>query len=123
MNPITLFEQWFSEEKNQNNRKLSNACCLSTVGLDGYPNARFVSLKEIVEDSFVVTGSLSSRKGKEIENHKKAALTFWWTSSERQVRIQGDVTKISQAQAKTYFEQRHRDSKIVAATFAQGEEI
>jgi len=123
MNPLLLFEKWFSEEKELSNLKLPAACCLSTIGLDGYPNSRFVSLKEIVNDSFVITGPLNSRKGNEIENSPKAALSFWWTSTERQIRIQGDVSKISKLNAKIYFEQRNRDSKIVSTIFEQGKSI
>ncbi len=123
MNPLVLFEKWFSEEKKFNNLKLPSACCLSTTGLDGYPNSRFVSLKEIANDSFVITGPLNSRKGSEIENSPKAALSFWWISTERQIRIQGDVSKISNPNAKIYFEQRNRDSKIVSSVFEQGQKV
>lgn len=123
MNPLLLFEKWFSEEKELSKLKLPTACCLSTIGLDGYPNSRFVSLKEIANDSFVITGPLDSRKGSEIENSPKAALSFWWISTERQIRIQGDVSKISKPNAKIYFEQRNRDSKIVSTVFEQGKRI
>lgn len=121
MNPISLFQKWFKEELDQNNLKLQAACCLSTQGLDDYPNARFVSLKEVSEDGFVVTGSMQSRKGKEIESLSKAALTFWWTSTKRQVRIQGDVTQISKEQAEIYFDKRNLESKIVSLAFNAGE--
>ena len=100
MNPLLLFEKWFNDEKKVSNLKLPAACCLSTIGLDGYPNSRFVSLKEISNESFVITGPLSSRKGREIENCSKAALSFWWTSTERQIRIQGNISKISKLSAK-----------------------
>jgi pyridoxamine 5'-phosphate oxidase len=123
MNPLELFKKWFSEEKENNNLELPAACCLSTIGLDGYPNARFVSLKEVAKESFVITGSLNSRKGLEVENCPKASLSFWWTATERQVRIQGDVSKIPNTIASTYFEQRNKASKIVSNTFRQGEEI
>ena len=123
MNPLLLFEKWFSEEKELSNLKLHAACCLSTSGLDGYPNSRFVSLKEIKNESFVITGPLDSRKGREIENNSKAALSFWWTSTERQIRIQGDVSEIPKSDAKIYFKQRNRDSKIVSTIFKQGQEI
>lgn len=123
MNPLQLFETWFSEEKEISQLKLPAACCLSTIGLDGYPNARFVSLKEIINDSFVITGPLNSRKGLEIADSPKAALSFWWTSTERQVRIQGDTVAIPKAEAKVYFEERNRDSRIVSTVFDQGEEI
>ncbi|WP_375334294.1 pyridoxal 5'-phosphate synthase [Flagellimonas sp. C4] len=123
MNPLLLFEKWFSEEKEQNNLDLPSACCLSTIGLDGYPNSRFVSLKEIKNQSFVVTGPLDSRKGREIKNHSKAALSFWWTCTERQIRIQGDVSEIPKPDAEIYFKKRNRDSKIVSTIFEQGREI
>lgn len=123
MNPLELFKKWFSEEKERSDLKLPAACCLSTVGLDTYPNSRFVSLKEVAEKSFVITGPLNSRKGLEIENCSKAALSFWWTATERQVRIQGDVSKIPESKAEIYFDQRNRDSKIVSTTFNQGKEI
>jgi len=123
MSPLLLFEKWFSEEKELSNLKLPAACCLSTIGLDGYPNSRFVSLKEIANESFVITGPLNSRKGSEIENSPKAALSFWWTFTERQIRIQGDVSKVSELNAQTYFEQRNRDSKIVSTVFEQGKSI
>ena len=123
MNPIREFKSWFVEEKEQCNLKLPAACCLSTIGVDGYPNSRFVSLKAIANDSFVITGPLDSRKGSEISNSPKAALTFWWTASERQVRIQGDVSLISESEAAQYFKNRNRDSKIVSTAFDQGKEI
>lgn len=123
MNPLHLFEKWFSEESELNDLKLPAACCLSTIGLDGYPNSRFVSLKEISNESFVITGPLNSRKGSEIKNCSRAALSFWWISTERQVRIQGDVSIISESSAEIYFGQRNRDSKIVSTVFEQGKKI
>ncbi|MCH8941264.1 MAG: pyridoxal 5'-phosphate synthase [Bacteroidetes bacterium] len=123
MNPIELFKKWFSEEIKLSKLSIPTACCLSTVGKDGYPNSRFVSLKEVVNDSFVITGSLNSRKGSEIENCSKVALSFWWTSTERQIRIQGDAQKISEFNAENYFDERTRDSKIVSNIFEQGKQI
>ena len=121
--PLRLFNAWFIEESKRNDLKLPAACCLSTVGLDGYPNARFVSLKEVTDDAFVVTGPLASRKGREMQKTPKAALTFWWTATERQVRIQGDVTFIPDEKADTYFAPRNYDSKIVSNVFEQGKAI
>ena len=123
MNPISEFESWLVEETRQSELALPYACCLSTIGLDGYPNSRFVSLKEVVDESFVITGPTSSRKGKEISSCAKASLAFWWTTTQRQVRIQGDVIKIPDAQADVYFEGRSRDAKIVSSAFKQGKEI
>lgn len=123
MSPFVLFEKWFAEEKEISHLKFPNACCLSTIGLDGYPNSRFVSLKEIYNESFAITGSLSSRKGLEIESCQKVALAFWWATSKRQVRVQGDVFKIPDPKIETYFRPRSQDSKIISTTFDQGLEI
>src|SRR5690606_31919825 len=110
MTPIAYFNKWFQEELNLTKVRIPYACCLSTMGTDGYPNARFVSLKEVTESSFVVTGPIISRKGIEINTNNKVALTFWWTETERQVRIQGDATTISGKLADKYFAERSRDS-------------
>lgn len=123
MNPITLFQDWFRDELERAQVKIPTACCLSTTGLDGYPNARFVSLKEVVDGSFVITGPLQSRKGLELAQSGKAALTFWWTQTERQVRIQGDVTQITSQLADKYFSERNKDSRIVSIVSKQGQEL
>lgn len=123
MNPLKKFESWFNEERKLSQLRLPAACCLSTIGIDGYPNARFVSLKEVTTTGFIITGTLSSQKGVEIKQKPTAALTFWWTATERQVRIQGDVIEISQEQAIQYFKERNTDSQLVSTVFDQGKTI
>lgn len=123
MNPIKIFNQWFEEELKLTKVNISTACCLSTIGTDQYPNARFVSLKEVIENNFIITGSLTSRKGIEINLLNKVALTFWWTETERQVRIQGNATPISNKLADKYFSERNRDSQIVSIVSKQGEQL
>ena len=75
--PLDLFAEWLNKETSLTKVRIPTACCLSTVGLDGFPNSRFVSLKELAENKFVVTGSLISRKAFEINDNNKVALTFW----------------------------------------------
>lgn len=120
---IEHFNTWFKEELNVTKVRIPTACCLSTIGLDGFPNARFVSLKDVVENNFIVTGPLTSKKGNEINATNKVALTFWWTETERQVRIQGHATKITEQLADKYFAERNRDSQIVSIVSEQGQEI
>lgn len=121
-NPIVLFEKWWKEEQKVSTTKHSSAVCLSTLGLDGFPNARFVSLKEIMEEQFVITTSFSSRKALEIENNSKVALTFWWQQTEKQIRVQGTATKIPTALAQKYFKERNLASQIVSSISKQGQE-
>jgi len=119
--PIEIFSKWFSEELNLTKVSIPTACCLSTIGTDNYPNARFVSLKGIVNKNFIVTGTLTSRKGLEINETNKVALTFWWTETERQVRIQGNAIALNKNLADKYFSERNRDSQIVSIVSNQGE--
>ncbi len=119
--PIDIFTEWYDAELKLTKVNIPSACCFSTVGIDGYPNARFVSLKGILDDNFIVTGTISSRKGLEINKNNKVALTFWWTVTERQVRIQGNATVIDNNLADKYFAERNRDSQIVSIASNQGQ--
>ena len=121
--PITLFNQWYAQELEQTKVEIPTAVCLSTIGLDNFPNARFVSLKEVLNDTFIITGPLNSRKGYEFENNNKVALTFWWTATGRQVRIQGSATRIDEALAVSYFEARSTQSKAVSLVCNQGKDV
>lgn len=123
MNPIELFSEWYRTELQDSRDTIPSACCLSTVGLDGYPNARFVSLKEVNEQCLVITGSIAALKGKEIAKLPKVALTFWWTYTQKQVRIQGEASLISPALADRYFYQRPLDTQIIAAISKQGQPL
>jgi pyridoxamine 5'-phosphate oxidase len=119
--PINIFRAWLEQEIKLTKLAIPTACCLSTIGIDNYPNARFVSLKGIVDNNLIVTGTISSRKGLEINQTNKIALTFWWTETERQVRIQGNATQISTELADKYFAERNRDSQIVSIVSNQGQ--
>lgn len=122
MEPIEIFKKWFDEELELSKARIPTAVCLSTIGIDNFPNARFVSFKEIFDNSFIITGPLNSRKGIEIENNDKVALTFWWTETERQIRIQGIATKIPEQLADKYFNDRNVNSQAVSSICEQGKE-
>lgn len=121
--PLELFSKWFKEELELSKTRIPTAVCLSTIGLDNFPNARFVSFKELVDKSFIITGPINSRKGAEIENNDNVALTFWWTETEKQIRIQGIATKISDQLADKYFSERNLNSKAVSLICEQGKVI
>ena len=123
MNPFPVFERWYKEEQSLTKARIPAACCLSTTGLDGFPNARFVSLKEVTGDAFVVTGPYASRKGQEISKSAKVALAFWWPETERQVRIQGTAAIIEAHLAHKYFAERTRDAQLVSLVSKQGNEL
>ena len=121
--PITLFQEWYSKEEELTTVRISSACCLSTIGTDGFPNARFLALKGVSSGAFVVTGNLASRKGIELQSCNKVALTFWWPFTERQVRIQGVANRISDEMADTLFAERSRESQMVSIVSRQGEDL
>jgi len=123
VNPLEIFSKWLDEEQTLSKVTIPTAVCLSTNGMDGFPNARTVSFKEIIENAFVITGPLNSRKGIEIENNNKVALTFWWTETERQIRIQGIATKLSNRLSDKYFKGRELNSQAVSFICNQGKEI
>ena len=111
------------KELNLSKTRIPTAVCFSTIGIDNFPNARFVSFKELVDKSFIITGPINSRKGAEIENNDNVALTFWWTETEKQIRIQGIATKISDQLADKYFSERSLNSKAVSLICEQGKVI
>jgi pyridoxamine 5'-phosphate oxidase len=121
MNPFSLFAEWYAEALQHSAASIPSACCFSTVGLDGFPNARFVSLKAVADERFLLTGPLNSRKGREVDACNKVALTFWWATSEKQVRIQGTALPLASEEADACFEERPWEAKIVSVISRQGE--
>jgi len=123
MDPLKLFEEWYKEERAVSGAALPGACCLTTLGLDGFPNSRFVSLKEVAEGHFIITGPMDARKGKEIAVNPKVALAFWWPATQRQVRIQGTATPVSPEAAAAYFAERDIAARLVSVICEQGKPV
>jgi pyridoxamine 5'-phosphate oxidase len=98
-----------------------NAMSFSTVGDDGRPSARMVLLKGADRDGFVTYTNLRSRKGREALAHPFAALVFHWTALQEQVRVEGRVERVSEAEADAYFATRPRGSQIGAWASHQSE--
>ncbi|MBC6368069.1 pyridoxamine 5'-phosphate oxidase [Algoriphagus sp. AK58] len=121
IDPLRQFKTWFEEAVDAEALEV-NAMCLSTIGLDGFPNARIVLLKEL-DHGFVFFTNYESEKGKELQAHPKASITFFWPELERQVRIRGEVTKVSNSESDEYFFSRPLGSQIGAWTSPQSREI
>ena len=93
---------------------LPNAMTLATVGAQGQPSARVVLLKAIDERGLVFYTNLGSRKAVELAGEPRAALCFWWGALEEQIRVEGEVTRVSDAEADAYFATRLRGSQLGA---------
>ncbi|MBN8720197.1 pyridoxamine 5'-phosphate oxidase [Asinibacterium sp. OR53] len=111
--PITQFTRWW-EEAIASHIDEVNAMTLATVTPEGLPAARIVLLKGYDEQGFVFFTNYKSRKGMELEANPHAALVFFWKELERQVRIEGTVSKTSTAESDDYFESRPAGSRIGA---------
>ena len=120
--PIQQFAEWFHEAEVAVSVD-PNAMVLSTVGADGRPSSRVVLLKGFDDEGFVFYGNLESRKFRQLRTHPWAALNFHWKPLERQVRIEGRVTPVSDEEADAYFATRARGSQIGAWASRQSEPL
>jgi pyridoxamine 5'-phosphate oxidase len=111
--PIDLFREWFDEAE-ESGIMLPEATALATATADGMPSSRMVLLKAFSEDGFVFYTNYGSRKARELEANPRAALLMHWTVLQRQVRIEGQVTRLSQSESDAYFQTRGRGSRIGA---------
>ncbi|MCY4393908.1 MAG: pyridoxamine 5'-phosphate oxidase [Rhodospirillaceae bacterium] len=111
--PIDLFQAWFAEAR-ESEPNDANAMALASVGADGMPSVRMVLLKDADADGFVFYTNFESRKGTELLAHPQAALCFHWKSLRRQVRVEGAVGTVTDAEADAYFASRARGSQIGA---------
>ena len=111
--PIALFDAWYQEAR-ESEINDSNAMALATVGADGQPSSRMVLLKGHDARGFVFYTNLESRKAGELAATPRAALLFHWKSLRRQIRVEGPVGRVSDAEADAYFATRGRDSQLGA---------
>ncbi|MEO6843895.1 MAG: pyridoxamine 5'-phosphate oxidase [Ginsengibacter sp.] len=121
-NPIKQFKNWW-QQAIESKIEEPNAMALATCDTSGKPSARIVLLKEIKENGFVFFTNYSSRKGKEIEKNPFVSLLFFWKELERQVRIEGNIKKISAEESDEYFSQRPLESRIGAWSSPQSSVI
>lgn len=121
LDPFRQFRTWLDEAIDAEALEV-NSMCLSTIGLDGFPNGRIVLLKEL-DHGFVFFTNYESDKGKELDKNPKASITFFWAEIERQVRVVGQVEKISTQESDAYFFSRPYGSQIGAWASPQSRKI
>jgi pyridoxamine 5'-phosphate oxidase len=120
--PHALFDRWL-EEASRVEPTDATACALATADASGSPSARMVLLKGHDARGFAFYTNLESRKGRELAANPRAALCFHWKSLLRQVRIEGAVERVSDAEADGYFATRPRGSQVGAWASRQSQPL
>lgn len=111
--PFAQFRLWYADAASAGFPH-PNAMTLATTAPDGTPSARIMLLKGVDDESFVFFTNYESQKGRELDETPRAALLFFWAALDRQVRVEGAVTKTSREESTRYFQTRPRDSQIGA---------
>jgi len=120
--PIRQFQLWFSDAI-EAKLPLPEAMTLATATTDGKPSARMVLLKQVDHAGFVFFTNYHSSKARQLDANPYAALVFYWAPLDRQVRVEGAVTRTSEQESRDYFRTRPRESQIGALASAQSEVI
>jgi pyridoxamine 5'-phosphate oxidase len=120
--PLAQFTAWFADAEKAD-LPLPNAMSLSTISSDHKPVSRIVLLKGIDHGGFVFYTNYDSRKGREISANANAALLFGWLPLERQVRIEGTLTRVSTQESNDYFASRPLGSRHAAIASPQSETV
>jgi len=120
--PMLQFTRWFEQAlKAEVNEP--NAMSVSTVAANGRPSSRIVLVKQFDERGFTWYTNYDSRKGRELEDNQYAALLFFWSELERQVRIEGKVERTSSEESDRYFRSRPLKSRLSAIASHQSAPI
>lgn len=120
--PVAQFQTWFEDARTAGLLE-PNAMSLATAGADGMPDVRTVLLKYFDDNGFVFYTNYQSRKAGELDENPQAALLFPWIGLNRQVRIQGQVARVSKTESLRYFMSRPRGSQIGAWVSEQSKAI
>ena len=119
-NPIELFKKWFAKAK-ETEINDPNAVAVATVDKTNQPSVRMVLLKGLSDKGFVFFTNLNSKKGNDLKINKKSSMCFHWKSIRRQVRIIGNVEKVTDKEADDYYNSRPYKNKIGAWASSQSE--
>lgn len=124
LEPFFLFRRWFDDAvKTEQLPVEPNAMTLATVDKEGRPHCRVLLLKGLDERGFTFFSNYDSAKGQQLAERPFAAMTFFWPSLERQVRIEGRVERVSEAESDGYYQVRPLGSRIGAWASPQSKVI
>jgi pyridoxamine 5'-phosphate oxidase len=120
--PMALFATWLAEAQAAGLYE-ANAMTLATVGPDGRPAARIVLLKEANGRGFTFVTHYASRKGRALAANPWAALVFWWGPLEHQVRVEGEVERLTATESDAYYAARPKGARLAAWVSPQSQVI
>lgn len=120
--PIRQFQRWFDDVLAAGVYE-PNAMALATATPDGLPSVRIVLLKGVDDRGFTFHTCYAGRKGRELDANPHAALVLFWPTLERQVRIEGDVARVSDVESDAYFRSRPLESRLGAWSSPQSEVV
>ncbi len=118
---IKKFSEWYNEASQNNLVKDHTEMSLATADKAGKPSVRIVLLKNFDERGFVFYTNYNGRKSLQIAENPFAALCFYWPALDKQIRIEGSVEKVSDAESDKYFSSRAIESRIGAITSKQSQ--
>jgi pyridoxamine 5'-phosphate oxidase len=121
-NPIVQFSKWFDEAISAQVPE-ANAMTVATATADGRPSSRILLIKDIDQRGFTFFTNYESRKGRELDSNPFAAMLFYWIELERQVRIEGRVERLTDAENDAYFNSRPVKSRLGAIASAQSRPV
>ena len=121
--PFAQFNAWFEEALKTGGPHEPNAMSLATATPDGIPSVRVVLLKGYGPEGFLFFTNYDSRKGRHLAANPRAALNFHWSWLERQVAIEGDVSKVSREESEGYFRKRPLGSRYGALASSQSQPV
>jgi pyridoxamine 5'-phosphate oxidase len=124
-NPVALAAEWLEQAKTDASQPNPNAMVLATVAADGQPSARVVLCKAIdpATGTIVFHTNYLSRKGRELAANPRAALVFHWDHRHRQVRAEGSVAPLTDAENDAYFRTRPWQSRLGAWASQQSQPV
>ena len=120
--PILKTHDWIQEAKCKG-VGLPHALNLASVSQEGQPSSRMVLLKRLSDEGLVFFTDYEGKKGKEITKNTKVAMNFWWAITDKQIRIEGQCTKVSEEESDDYFHSRPRGSQVSASASRQSETL
>ncbi|HMK85991.1 MAG TPA: pyridoxamine 5'-phosphate oxidase [Steroidobacteraceae bacterium] len=124
-NPLAVAAEWLAQAQRDGSQPNPNSMVVATVDRSGQPSARVVLAKEIDPDSgsIVFYSNYHSRKGHDLEANPRAAVVFHWDHRHRQVRAEGRVERLTEAENEAYFRTRPWQSRLGAWASHQSEPV